>query len=40
MTDRVDTWVLMKPQGQPEGVADVRSGAKGLSREGSSYARW
>ena len=40
LTDRVDTWVLMKPQGQLEGVADVRSGAKGLSREGSSYARW
>lgn len=40
MTDRVDTWVLVKPQGQPEGVVDVRSGAKGLSREGMSYARW
>lgn len=40
LTDRVDSWVLVKPQGQTEGVADVRSGAKGLSREGVSYARW
>lgn len=40
LTDRVDTWVLVKPQGQPEGVAEVRSGAKGLSRDGVSYARW
>lgn len=40
MTDRVDTWVLVKPPGQPEGVADVHSGAKGQSREGGGYARW
>lgn len=40
ITDRADTWVLVKPQGQSEGVADVRSGAKGQSREGVSYARW
>ncbi|MDG0864134.1 type IV pilin protein [Pelomonas aquatica] len=40
LTDRVDTWLLVKPQGQAEGVADVHSGAKGLSRDGVSYARW
>ena len=40
VTDRVDTWVLVKPQGQADGVADVHSGAKGLSRDGTSYARW
>lgn len=40
VTDRVDSWILIKPQGQSEGVADVRSGARGVARDGTSYARW
>ena len=40
MTDRVDTWVLLGPEGGTAAVADLRSGAKGQARDGSSYASW
>lgn len=41
ITDRSDSWLLIAPLATAGGaVADVRSGAKGLSREGSAYASW
>ena len=41
MTDRIDTWVLVPPAGQPgAAVFDVRSGAVGKARDGTIYASW
>lgn len=41
VTQRFDTWVLVKPLGSaPGGVGDVRSGAAGQSSEGTPYAAW
>jgi general secretion pathway protein G len=40
VTDRVDAWVLVRPQGQETGVFDVRSGAAGKARDGTAYATW
>lgn len=40
LTERTDSWIAVKPAGQEEGVADIRSGAKGVSRDGSAYASW
>ncbi|HEX6705220.1 MAG TPA: prepilin-type N-terminal cleavage/methylation domain-containing protein [Albitalea sp.] len=40
ITDRSDSWVLVPPAGQQGAVFDVRSGAMGQSRDGSSYAAW
>lgn len=40
VTDRADTWMLVPPTGQQEGLQDVHSGALGLSKEGTPYASW
>jgi general secretion pathway protein G len=41
VTDRIDSWVLVPPNGQSGGaVFDVRSGAPGRARDGSVYASW
>ena len=41
VTDRSDTWVLLAPpDGLTPGVYDLRSGASGLARDGSSYEQW
>ncbi len=40
ITERRDGWVLVVPQGEPQGVGDVRSGAPGQARDGSAYAAW
>jgi len=41
VTDRIDSWVLVAPAGQPgAAVFDVRSGAIGQARDGSTYATW
>ena len=40
VSDRSDTWVLIPPVGGSTGVFDVRSGAIGVARDGSSYASW
>jgi general secretion pathway protein G len=40
LTDRVDSWIVVKPQGQTEGVFDVKSGAPGKARDGGVYANW
>lgn len=41
VTDRSDTWVLVAaPDGQLQGVHDVRSGAAGLARDGTAFAGW
>jgi general secretion pathway protein G len=41
MTQRTDSWVVAAPGGNAQGaVFDVRSGAKGRSRDGSTYASW
>lgn len=41
LTERNDTWVMVLPAGDP-GPAwyDVRSGARGLAGDGSTYASW
>jgi general secretion pathway protein G len=40
-TERADTWVVVPAStGAQDNVADVRSGAPGLSREGKAYATW
>lgn len=41
VTDRADTWVSVPvPDGLTPGLYDVRSGAPGAARDGSSYATW
>lgn len=40
LTDRADTWRIVPPRGGQEGVFDVRSGATGNGRDGTSYASW
>lgn len=41
LTQRADSWVLVAPRsGDTASVADVRSGAPGVARDGSAYARW
>lgn len=41
VTDRDDTWVFVPVPGQAaSALYDVRSGAQGVSRDGSRYAQW
>jgi general secretion pathway protein G len=41
VTERVDGWVLLPPQPPATGkVFDVRSGAPGVARDGTTYASW
>lgn len=41
ITDRADTWQIVAPEGEAAGaVYDIRSGAPGVSRDGSAYADW
>jgi general secretion pathway protein G len=40
VTDRADSWILVPPQGMQGAVFDVRSGAVGKARDGSTYASW
>jgi general secretion pathway protein G len=40
VTERRDTWILVKPPGLPDGVFDVHSGAPGTARDGTAYVRW
>lgn len=41
VTERADAWILV-PAKDPaaSGIRDVRSGAPGLAKDGSSYASW
>ena len=40
-TERADTWVpIAAPDAAVPGVYDVRSGASGTARDGSTYASW
>jgi general secretion pathway protein G len=41
VTDRSDTWVSVNsPDGSTPGLYDIRSGAPGASRDGTSFASW
>lgn len=41
MTDTADGWVLVpNPDGSTQGVFDIKSGAPGEARDGSSFASW
>lgn len=41
VTDRYDSWVIVRAGEQPGSlIADVRSGAIGVARDGSRYASW
>ena len=40
VTDRSDSWLIVRPQGAQDGVFDVRSGASGTARDGTDYASW
>ncbi len=41
ITERDDTWQVVAPSGDETGaVYDVKSGAPGVARDGSSYATW
>ncbi|MBL8339742.1 MAG: prepilin-type N-terminal cleavage/methylation domain-containing protein [Rhodoferax sp.] len=42
LTERADSWLPLGPNGQPATavMSDVRSGAPGLARDGTSYADW
>jgi general secretion pathway protein G len=41
VTQRTDTWVIVPPKaGGDQQVFDVKSGAPGIAKDGSEYARW
>jgi general secretion pathway protein G len=41
ITDSVSTWVpVAHPDGVTSGIYDVRSGAPGAARDGSSFSSW
>jgi general secretion pathway protein G len=41
VTDSASTWVVVaNPDGTTPGVFDVKSGATGVARDGSSFAAW
>lgn len=40
VTQRSDSWLPLAASSPERGVADVRSGARGRSTEGSDYAQW
>jgi general secretion pathway protein G len=41
LTEKDDTWVLVAPRNKAPGkIFDVRSGAQGQAKDGSSYADW
>lgn len=41
VTDSSTTWILLPPDDPQKGaIADVRSGAQGKARDGSSYREW
>ena len=42
LTDSAETWIVIAPEQDAGGggVADVRSGAQGMGRDGSAYASW
>jgi general secretion pathway protein G len=41
VTERPDTWQVVAPSGGEAGaVYDIRSGAPGTARDGSTYAEW
>jgi len=40
MTERSDTWILVKPKDQSRAVADVHSGARGFAQDGTAYGSW
>lgn len=41
VTESSATWIEVAPEeAQVEGVADVRSGAQGVSRDGRPYSQW
>lgn len=41
VTERPDTWQVVAPAGGEAGaVYDIRSGAPGTARDGSTYAEW
>lgn len=41
LTERADTWqIVPPPDGNDDGVWDVRSGAEGRAKDGTRYADW
>lgn len=40
MTERADSWRLVKPANGDPGIQDVASGAPGRAQDGSAYASW
>jgi general secretion pathway protein G len=42
ITDRADTWLLVAPSGGAASgaVFDIKSGARGAARDGTTYASW
>ena len=40
LTERTDTWRLVRPVAGGEGVQDVFSGAAGRASDGTAYASW
>ncbi|MEW5789114.1 MAG: prepilin-type N-terminal cleavage/methylation domain-containing protein [Pseudomonadota bacterium] len=40
VTDSPDTWILVPPGDNQEGVYDLHSGAEGVGADGKPYAEW
>jgi general secretion pathway protein G len=40
ITQRVDTWVLIAPNGASKSIFDVKSGATQRAKDGTDYANW
>lgn len=40
ITDSTRTWILLAPSSSSKGIFDIKSGASGLSRDGTPYSEW
>lgn len=41
VTNSAETWLIVPPQGEVEGVlSDIRSGAEGIGEDGTPYTAW
>lgn len=40
ITERADTWLAIEAEPPLNGIADIKSGAEGVARDGSLYGDW
>lgn len=40
VTEKQDTWILINEGGTAGGIRDIKSGAEGTARDGSTFSSW